>query len=185
VIAAALAAAAPAVAAAEPTPETRLSRLEAGIEAATSARRWDEAIALGREALAIEEGSKGSDDPEVGGTLSLIAGWLAAEGKPAEATPLYRRALAIFTARLGPGSRLSEEAASNLAANLQVLGQFEEAQRLYRAALDRALAAGAESRPAALAYNNLAYALGKQGRFTDARDLYAKAHGSPRTWTLP
>jgi CHAT domain-containing protein/tetratricopeptide (TPR) repeat protein len=169
--------------AAEPDADTRLARIEAGIGAATAARRWDEAIALGREALVIEEAAKGADHPEVGGTLSLIAGWLVRQGKPAEATPLYRRALAIFAAKLGPDDRLSEQAASNLAANLQALGSYDEAEGLYRAALGRARAkAGEEGRATALAYNNLAYALGRQGRFTEARDLYARALGIAQRW---
>ncbi|WP_235536260.1 MULTISPECIES: CHAT domain-containing tetratricopeptide repeat protein [unclassified Sphingomonas] len=169
--------------AAEPTVDARLARIEAGIGAATAERRWGDAIALGREALAIEEATKGADHPEVGGTLSLIADWTVRQGKPADATPLYRRALAIFTAKLGPDDRLSEQAASNLAANLQAVGRHEEAEGLYRAALARAQAkAGEESRATALAYNNLAYALGRQGRFSEARDLYAKALGIALRW---
>lgn len=178
----ALALAAPCFAA-EPPADARLARIEARIGAATAERRWSDAIALGREALAIEEATKGADHPEVGGTLSLIAGWLVRQGRPADATPLYRRALAIFTAKLGADDRLSEQAASNLAANLQALGRYDEAEGLYRAALARARAkAGEESRATALAYNNLAYALGRQGRFTEARDLYAKALGIALRW---
>ena len=173
-IALALAAMAPPAAAAV-DPQAELARLEGRIQAATAARRWGDAIALGRAALAIEEANKGADHPEVGGTLSLIAGWLVQQGKPAEATPLYRRALAIFTARLGSDHELAEQAASNLASNLQALGQYDEAERLYRQALERALAKSGTSRSTALAYNNLAYALGREGRFTEARDLYAKA----------
>ncbi|MES2498469.1 MAG: tetratricopeptide repeat protein [Pseudomonadota bacterium] len=168
--------------AAEPD-AARLATIEAQIGSATAERRWNDAIVLGREALAIEEATKGPDHPEVGGTVSLIAGWQVRQGKPAEATALYRRALAIFTAKLGPDHALSEQAASNLAANLQALGRDDEAESLYRAALDRARAkAGEESRATGLAYNNLAYALGRQGRFTEARDLYAKALGIALRW---
>ncbi|KKC26341.1 hypothetical protein WP12_09260 [Sphingomonas sp. SRS2] len=162
--------------------DDRLARIEAEIQSATAARRWGDAVALGREALAIEEAAKGADHPEVGGTLSLIAGWLVEQGKPAEATPLYRRSLAIFTASLGPDHELAEQAASNLAANLQVLGGYDEAEALYRAALARALTKAEAKRPAALAYNNLAYALGRQGRFTEARDLYARALTIALNW---
>ncbi|MET0376761.1 MAG: tetratricopeptide repeat protein, partial [Rhizorhabdus sp.] len=102
--------------------------------------------------------------------------------KPAEATPLYRRALAIFTAKLGSGHELAEQAASNLAANLQALGSYDEAEALYRAALSRALGKGEATRQTALAYNNLAYALGRQGRFTEARDVYAKALAIALNW---
>lgn len=165
---------------AEPTDP--LARIEAEIGVATAARRWADAVALGRAALAIEERTKGSDHPEVGGTLSLIAGWLVQQGKPAEATPLYRRALGIFVGSLGADHSLTEQAASNLAANLQLLGGFDEAEQLYRAALRRALARGEQGRPAALAYNNLGYALGRQGRFTEARDLYAKALAIALHW---
>lgn len=179
IIALALAGASPLAAAG---PDSRLARIEAEIQLATAARRWDDAVALGRAALAIEEAEKGADHPEVGGTLSLIAGWLVEQGKPGEATPFYRRALAIFTAKLGPDHQLAEQAASNLAANLQALGAFDEAEGLYRAALGRALAKGEAKRPAALAYNNLAYALGRQGRFIEARDLYAKALAIAQNW---
>jgi CHAT domain-containing protein/tetratricopeptide (TPR) repeat protein len=168
--------------AADPASADRLPALEAQIQTATSARRWDEAIALGREALAIEEAAKGPDHPEVGGTLSLIAGWLVQQGKPAEATPLYQRALAIFVKAGGPGNLYAEEAASNLAGNLQALGRYDEAEALYRAALARALAKRPDSRASGLAYNNLAYALGRRGRFTEARDLYAKAYAIALAW---
>ncbi|WP_340316539.1 CHAT domain-containing tetratricopeptide repeat protein [Rhizorhabdus argentea] len=173
-------AAAPALAA--PGPQAELSRIEDRLQSATAERRWIDAVALGRQALAIEERIKGADHPEVGGTLSLIAGWLVEQGKPAEATPLYRRALGIFERRLGSGHRLTEQAASNLAANLQSLGQYDEAEQLYRGALAGALAKGATSRAAGLAYNNLGFALGRQGRFTEARDLYAKALAIARGW---
>ncbi|WP_066959420.1 CHAT domain-containing tetratricopeptide repeat protein [Rhizorhabdus dicambivorans] len=166
--------------AAQPVPD-RLPQLERQIATATAARRWDQAITLGREALAIEQARFGPDHPEVGGTLSLIAGWLVEQGRPAEATPLYARALAIFE-KAAPGGKRAEQAASNLAANLQALGRYAEAEKLYRAALDRAVAKGAQSRAAALAYNNLAYALGRQGRFTEARDLYGKALAIALAW---
>lgn len=163
-------------------PADQLARLEARIATATAARRWDAAIALGRQALAIEERVKGPDDVEVGGTLSLIAGWHVEQGKPREATPLYRRALAIFERGRGPGDALTEQAASNLAANLQAIGDYREAEALYRAALDRARTKGEQLRGTALAYNNLAFALGRQGRFTEARDLYGKALAIAQNW---
>lgn len=171
-----------ALCAAEPGIDPRLTQLEAQIQTATAERRWDTAIALGREALAIEEATKGADHPEVAGTLSLIADWTVRQGRPTEASPLYARALTIFVANLGPDHELTRQATSNLAANLQGLGQYDEAEKLYRGALDRALAKGANSRMAALAYNNLAYALGRQGRFTEARALYGKALAIALAW---
>lgn len=167
---------------AAPDPQADIARIEDRLQSATAERRWVDAVALGRAALAIEERTKGPDDPEVGGTLSLIAGWLVEQGKLAEATPLYRRAFAIFDARYGPDHELTERAASNLAANLQALGQYDDAEILYRDALKRTLAKGDTSRSAALAYNNLGFALGRQGRFTDARALYAKALAIARGW---
>lgn len=163
-------------------PADRLTRLEAQIQIATAERRWDAAIALGREALAIEEAARGPDHPEVAGTLSLIADWTVRRGRPGEATSLYARALTIFAAQLGPGHELTRQATANLAANLQMLGRYGEAEALYRGALDHALGKGANSRDAALAYNNLAYALGRQGRFTEARDLYGKALAIALAW---
>ncbi len=120
---------------AAPDPQVELGQLEAKIQSAATARRWDEAIALGRTALAIEEKSKGVDHPEVGGTLSLIAGWLVEQGKPADATPLYVRAYDIFQRKLGPDDELTEQAASNLAANLQTLGRSESTVKPAKATL--------------------------------------------------
>jgi CHAT domain-containing protein/tetratricopeptide (TPR) repeat protein len=168
--------------AAQPSPQAQLTALESQIETATGQRRWDEAIALGKKAMAIEEKTLGPGDPEVGGTLSLIAGWLVEEGKLGEAAPYYQRALDIMRAKLGPDDELTEQAASNLAANLQALGRYDEAEQLYGEALKRALAKGATSRQAALAYNNLAYSLGREGRFTEARDLYGKALAIAQGW---
>lgn len=180
VLALALAGAVPALAA--PDPQAEIARIEDRLQSATAERRWADAVALGQAALAIEERSKGPDHPEVGGTLSLIAGWLVEQGKLAEATPLYRRARGIFLGKLGPDHALTAEATSNLAGNLQALGQYDKAETLYRDALQGALAKGASGRPAALAYNNLAFTLGRQGRFTEARDLYAKALAIARGW---
>ena len=59
-----------------PAPATTLEALTGEIEAATAERRWAEAILLGQRALAIEEAAKGANDPEIAGTLMLIAGWM-------------------------------------------------------------------------------------------------------------
>jgi hypothetical protein len=120
-------AATPALAA--PDPQAELSRIEDRLQSATAERRWTDAVALGRQALAIEERTKGADHPEVGGTLSLIAGWLVEQGKPAEATPLYRRAFAIFERRLGSGHALTEQAASRRAGRRAGQGGDEPRRR--------------------------------------------------------
>jgi len=177
-----IAVAVPAAARTPADPAAELSRIEEMLQSATAERRWDDAVALGRQALAIEETQKGRDDPEVAGTLSLIGGWLAEQGKLGEATALYRRALAIFMARLGADHEMTRRAASRLGANLIATGQYDEADALYRAAVGRAVARDAGSRETALAYNNLGYAMGREGRFTEARDLYGKALAIAKGW---
>ena len=113
-----------------------LEALTAEIEAATGTRRWADAILLGQKALAIEEATKGLNDPEVGGTLMLIAGWMRQLDRNADAEPLLRRSLQIFEQNYGKANRFSISASKNLAATLEALGRLDDANSLYTRTLD-------------------------------------------------
>ncbi len=102
-----------------PQAPTSLETLTGQIETATAKRHWAEAILLGQKALALEEAAKGSSDPEVAGTLMLIAGWMRELDRHAEAEPLLRRALLIFECRHGDSHEFTISAANNLAATLE------------------------------------------------------------------
>ena len=107
-----------------------LEALTDQIETATAKHRWTDAILLGQKALAIEEATKGQNDPEVGGTLMLIAGWMRELDRNAEAEPLLRRSLQIFEQNYGKSNTFTISASNNLAATLESLGRLDDANRL-------------------------------------------------------
>ena len=55
-----------------------------------------------RRAIEIDEKALGKDHPDVATDYSNLASLLQAQGKYAEAEPLYRRAFDILQASLGP-----------------------------------------------------------------------------------
>lgn len=158
--------------------QAQLAKITAGLESATAEKRWADAVALGRQALAIEEATSGPAHPEVAGTLGLIAGWLAEQDKYGEAAPLYERSLTIFAKSLGDGHPLTATAANNLATNYQAQGRFADAQPIYQRVLDASIRTyGPKHRRVALAYNNLGFNLARQGRFAEAKGYYDQALG--------
>lgn len=155
---------------------SRLEALTSKIEAATARREWAQAIALGQEALAIEETLNGPGDPEVAGTLTLIAGWMRELDRNVEAEPLLRRALVIFEQSYGDGHEYTISTANNLAATLEALGRLEDAHKIYALTLDNMTKLhGATHRQTAMSTNNLAFNLARQGRYQEAQLLYDKA----------
>ncbi|MBK6297144.1 MAG: tetratricopeptide repeat protein [Sphingomonadales bacterium] len=135
-----------------------LEALTAEIEAATGTRRWADAILLGQKALAIEEATKGLNDPEVGGTLMLIAGWMRQLDRNADAEPLLRRSLQIFEQNYAKANRFSISASNNLAATLEALGRLDDANSLYTRTLDTMVQRyGPSHRLTAISTNNLAF----------------------------
>lgn len=64
--------------------------------------RDDEAEALQRRALEMQQKTLGPGHPAVAGTLQNLSAVMLRMGRPAEATPLVEQALAIFTEAFGP-----------------------------------------------------------------------------------
>lgn len=153
-----------------------LEALTQKIDMATSMRQWDQAIMLGQKALAIEEAARGPEDPEVAGTLSLIAGWMREIDRYAEAEPLQRRALTIFEKAYGDDHEYTISAANNLAATLEALGRLEDANKIYALTLDNMIKLhGPSHKLTAISTNNLAFNFARQGRYQEAQPLYDKA----------
>ena len=153
-----------------------LEALTGEIDAATETHRWADAILLGQKALSIEEAAKGLNDPEVGGTLMLIAGWMRQLDRNADAEPLLRRSLQIFEQNYGKANTFSISASNNLAATLEALGRLDDANSLYTRTLDTMVQRyGPTHRLTAISTNNLAFNLARQGRYQDAQPLYDRA----------
>lgn len=162
--------------------QNTLDQLEAQIETMVAAHDWEKAIALGQQALALEEAARGPDDPEVAGTLSLIAGWMRELDRNSQAETMLRRALTIFETALGGDDPLTISAANNLAGVLEAQGQLTDANKIYALTLDNMIRLhGPRHKLVALGTSNLAFNLARQGRYQEAQSLYDKALAIART----
>ena len=76
----------------------------------------------------------GPDHPDTASSLNNLAGLYRAQGRYAEAEPLYRRALAIREAVLGPDHPDTASSLNNLAGLFRAQGRYGEAEPLLRRA---------------------------------------------------
>src|SRR5262245_9202107 len=92
-----------------------------------------------------EAGAFGESDPRLATTLVNLAGVYYAQGRYADAEPLFRRALAIYEKTLGPAHPFTATALANLGAVYQAQKRYREAEPLLQRALAiREKAAGPE-----------------------------------------
>ncbi|OFW11587.1 MAG: hypothetical protein A3H27_13200 [Acidobacteria bacterium RIFCSPLOWO2_02_FULL_59_13] len=80
--------------------------------------------------MAIWEKALGPEHPNVGQSLNNLAGLYAAQGKYADAEPLYKRALAILEKTLGPEHPNVAQSLENYAGLLRKMGRDDEAARM-------------------------------------------------------
>jgi hypothetical protein len=101
---------------------------------------------------------------------------LQAQGRYAEAQPLFEEALRIVRKALGEGHPDTARSYNGVAANLNSQGRYAEAQPLFEKALRiRRTALGEDHPTTAQSYNNVAYNLQAQGRYAEAQPLFQKA----------
>jgi tetratricopeptide (TPR) repeat protein len=101
---------------------------------------------------------------------------LDAQGKYAQAEPLYRKVLAVREELLGPKHPETATSYDNLAVNLYMQGRAHEAEPLYRNALAvRQEVLGTKHPQTAGTYNNFGANLDALGRAREAETLYRKA----------
>ena len=107
---------------------------------------------------------------------NTVAFNLDAQGRYAEADPLYRKALDIHRAALGENHPDTATSYSNVASNLNAQGRYAEAEPLYRKALDIRRAVLGKCHPdTAQSYNNVASNLNAQGRYAEAERMAQNA----------
>jgi tetratricopeptide (TPR) repeat protein len=117
----------------------------------------------------------GEGHPDTAISYNNVAYNLQAQGRYAEAEPLYRQALAIWLKALGEGHPQTASGYDNVAGNLQAQGRYAEAEPLFRTALAIRLKALGEDHPdTAFSYNNLAGNLDDQGKHAEAEPLLRK-----------
>ena len=112
--------------------------------------------------------------PEAARLLNQAGYYLYLRARYAEAEPLFRRALAIREAALGPDHPDTATSLNNLAVLLRAQGRYAEAEPLLRRALAiREAALGPDHPDTAISLNNLAVLLQAQGRYAEAEPLSA------------
>jgi len=176
--------------------------LNQAIKAALKGDRWDEAIARVEKLLALRTRAQGPKHFETvdadwrlktlrrvapmpsedrvayrsANTMDHQADILLAQGKYAQAQPLYEKALEIRRRLLTVDHPLTAESYNNLAVNLNAQGKYAQAQPLYEKALEIYRRLLSDDHPnTGRSYNNVAYNLRVQGKHAAAQPLYEKA----------
>ena len=118
----------------------------------------------------------GEQDPRFAASLNNLAELYRAQGKYAQAEPLYQRALAIWEKALGPEHPNVAAGLSNLAGLYDAQGKYAQAEPLYQRALAiREKALGPEHPNVATVLENYAALLHKLNRDAEADKMEARA----------
>jgi len=179
----------------------RAADLDKAIEAAMKADRWDEAIARADELLALRARAQGPKHFETvtaewnlkalrrvapmphedrvayqsSRTMNEQAETLLAQGKYAQALPLFEKALEINRRLLTDEHPDTAVTYGNVAKDLYAQGKYTQAQPLFEKALGTQRRLLTDDHPdTATTYNNVAVNLMAQGKYAAAQPLYVK-----------
>ncbi len=139
---------------------------------------WPRCAALLPHALAVSgHAEQRQVEPDkVSLLLDRAASYLHGRGRYADAQPLFKRALAIREARLGPDHPDTATSLNNLANVLHGQGDLQGARILHQRALAiREARLGPDHPDTATSLNNLALVLHAQGDLQGAHPLYQRA----------
>jgi CHAT domain-containing protein/Tfp pilus assembly protein PilF len=153
-----------------------VKQLEARIVELYGEARYEEAIPVAQQALAIREKERGPDHPDTARSLNNLALLYEARGAYAKAEPLLERALAITERVLGPDHPNTAKALANLAWLYQDSGEYAKAEPLYQRALattERML--GPDHPDTATILDNLALLYEASGAYAKAEPLCQRA----------
>ncbi len=137
--------------------------------------KYQEAKEIFKRALTIDQAFD-PNSTKVAAHLNNLAAPYQAQGKYAEAEPLYQRALEIREKALGKGHPDVAQSLNNLASLYQAQGKYAEAEPLYQRALaiiEKAM--GKEHPYVAISLNSLAVLYRAQGRYAKAEPLFKRA----------
>lgn len=134
---------------------------------------YERALRASTRVLELAKNGSGERSADFAQALADHAMNLIALERPAEAEPLYRRALETRTEVLGEKHPDTIATLNNLAANLEDSGRLAEAEPIYRRALAlHAEVLGEKHETTIQILNNLAYNLNKRDRTAEAEPLY-------------
>jgi tetratricopeptide (TPR) repeat protein/predicted Ser/Thr protein kinase len=139
---------------------------------------FESAIALCREALAVQEERLPEDHPDKASTLLALGRTHRDHGELAEAEPELRRALEIRSAAFGERSTQVAECKMHLGVTLRQKGESEAAEALLRSSAETYVAVLGESHHnGALVRTELGVCLRDQRRLEEAEAELLAAHG--------
>ncbi len=140
-------------------------------------RKGDYAEAIRRFEVALKEAKAfGEEDPRFADALNNLAELYKAQGRYAEAEPLYKRSLVILKKVLGPEHPRVALGLNNLAGLYESQGRYAEAEPLYKRSLvigEKTLSP--EHPNVAATLNNLAALYQTQGRYAEAETLHKRS----------
>ena len=138
--------------------------------------KYNEAIPLAEQALAIRKQQLGDNHPDTAASLNNLAGLYLSQGRYSEAEPLLKQALAISKQQLGDNHPDTAISLNNLAELYRVQGRYSEAEPLYKEALDIFKQQLGDNHPStATSLDNLASLYESQGRYSEAEPLYHRS----------
>jgi CHAT domain-containing protein/Flp pilus assembly protein TadD len=135
--------------------------------------KYNEAIPLAEQALAIRKKVLGDNNRLTADSLNNLAELYKSQGRYSEAEPLLEQALAIRRKQLGDNHSDTAESLNNLAALYRDIGRYSEAEPLYQQALAIWKKLLGDNHPlTAQSLNNLALLYESQGRYQEAESIY-------------
>ncbi|WP_287742819.1 CHAT domain-containing protein [Microcystis sp. M169S2] len=138
--------------------------------------KYNEAIPLAEQALAIRKQQLGENHPDSASSLNNLAGLYESQGRYSEAEPLYTQALAIRQQQLGANHISTANSLNNLANLYHRQGRYAEAEPLFKQALAiRKQQLGDNHPDTATSLSSLAALYYSQGRYSEAEPLFKQA----------
>ena len=139
------------------------------------AGQHSDATSVAERALAIAE-RQGAEQLNTASALNLLGLLYAAQGRYADAEPVYKRALALREKALGLEHPSVGTSLNNLAELYRLQGRLAEAEPLYKrdlAILEKTV--GSHHQDVATSLNNLGLLLQKQQRVAEAETSFSRA----------
>jgi tetratricopeptide (TPR) repeat protein/CHAT domain-containing protein len=141
-----------------------------------AAGKYGEAAEVAQLYVAAARTRHGEDHTEYATAISWLAYIYRAQGRHAEAEPLYKRSLAILEGALGANDPGVGITLNNLADLYRQQGRYPEAEPLYKRALGiREKALGPDHPDVGTSLSGLATLYQSQGRYAEAEPLERRA----------
>lgn len=141
-------------------------------------KKYEEAIQLNKEALAVAEKNFGQDDPKTASSIYNIAGIYYMQGDVAKAEPLFLRALEIKRRTLGDKHPEIAKLLNTIAGLYFKQKRLFDSEKTYREAINMMVALVGDKNPSlAPLYSNLGTIYSIYGKYDEAAALFSRAAG--------